>query len=199
MASLFSDLLTKSTPADLQKGSQEAIDWFRKQALQVSRVDKRQILNTKMPFRRLQALSENSVGKMYMFVYDAKMKDILPYFDTFPLIFPIEFYGDSFLGINLHYLPPVARAKLMDALYSLINNKKYDKTTVIKLSYQILKNAARFKYFQPCIKKYLMSHVGSPFIYIAPDEWDFALMLPTERFQGANKQRVFKDSMSMVR
>jgi hypothetical protein len=151
-------------------------------------------MDTKEPFRRLQVISQNSVGKMYMFVYDPKHKDTLPYYDTFPLIFPIEFYGDSFLGINLHYLPPMLRAKLMDALYATINNKKYNKTTQLIISYQILKSASRFKHFEPCIKKYLMSHVGSAFIYISPDEWDFALMLPTERFNKASKQQVWANA-----
>jgi hypothetical protein len=197
MATIFSDLLTKTPPADLKKGSREAIDWFRNQAINITRVDKRTILNTKQPFRRLQTLSPNSVGKMYMFVYDAKLKDILPYWDAFPLIFPLEYYGDSFLGINLHYLPPITRARLMDALYSTINNKKYDKTTQLLISYQILKSASRFKYFEPCLKKYLVSHVGTPVVYISPDEWDFALLLPTQRFQKASAATVWKESMGV--
>jgi hypothetical protein len=197
MATLFSDML-KGSPSELKRGSEEAIDWFRTQALKVRKFDDKKILQTSQPFRRLQMLSENSIGKMYMFVYDPKHKDSLPYYDTFPMIFPVEFYGDSFLGINLHYLPPVARARLMDALYSTINNDKYDKTTLLRISYQILKGASRFKYLEPCLKKYLLSQVGSPFIYNAPDEWDYALMLPTERFQKANKSKVFKESLSMV-
>jgi hypothetical protein len=195
---VFQNILTKASSQDLKAGSREAVDWFRSQALKVKRIDNRKITQTTQPFVRFQSLSANSIGKMYMFVYDPKTKDILPYYDTFPLVFPIEFYGDSFLGINLHYLPPVLRARLMDALYSTINNKKYDKTTLLKISYQILSGASRFRYFKPCVKKYLFSHVGSPFIYISPDEWDYALMLPTERFQKANKSIVFKDSLSMV-
>jgi hypothetical protein len=197
MASLFQSVLDKASANDLQTGTKEAIDWFRKQALSVKKVDKQQILGANMPFKRMQMLNEKSIGKMYMFVYDAKTKN-LPYFDAFPLIFPIEFYGDSFLGINLHYLPPRTRALLMDALYNTINNKKYDNTTIMKISYQILNRAGRFKWFKPCVKKYLFSQVGSPFIYVSPDEWDFALMLPTENFQGASKQKVFNDSLSKV-
>jgi hypothetical protein len=68
----------------------------------------------------------------------------------------------------------------------------------MKISYQILNRAGRFKWFKPCVKKYLFSQVGSPFIYVSPDEWDFALMLPTENFQGASKQKVFNDSLSKV-
>jgi hypothetical protein len=197
MASLFQTVLDNASASGLKTGTKEAIDWFRKTALSIKKVDRQQILGANMPFKRFQVLSEKSIGKMYMFVYDAKTKN-LPYFDAFPLIFVIEYYGDSFLGINLHYLPPVFRAKLMDALYNTLNNQKYDNTTILKISYQILNRASRFKWFKPCVKKYLYSQVGSPFIYIAPDEWDFALMLPTENFQGANKQKVFKDSMSKV-
>ena len=197
MASLFADTLAQASANQLKTGTKEAIDWFRKQALSIKKVDRQQILGQNMPFKRQQMLNEKSIGKMYMFVYDAKTKN-LPYFDAFPLIFPIEFYGESFLGINLHYLPPKTRALLMDALYTLINNQKYDQTTLLKMSYQILSKAGRFKWFKPCVKKYLFSQVGSPFIYISPDEWDFALMLPTENFQGASKQKVFKDSLSMV-
>jgi hypothetical protein len=195
---IFQNILNKASTQDLKTGSQDAVDWFRSQALKVKRIDNKKITQTNEPFRRMQSLSPNSIGKMYMFVYDPKMKDVLPYYDTFPLVFPIEFYGDSFLGLNMHYLPPAMRAKLMDALYLTINNEKYDKTTLLKISYQILSGASRYRYFKPCVKKYLMTHVGSPFIYIAPDEWDYALMLPTERFQKANKSVVYKDSLSMV-
>ena len=90
------------------------------------------------------------------------------------------------------------RAKLMDALYATINNKKYDNTTKLRVAYNTLASATKFKYFKPCVKRYLFSHVGSQFVYIAPDEWDFALMLPTERFQGATKQQVFKDSQAKI-
>jgi hypothetical protein len=66
------------------------------------------------------------------------------------------------------------------------------------LSYKILGGASRFSYFKPCVKKYLFSHVGSSFMYIAPDEWDVALMLPTERFAKATNSQVWADSRGKV-
>jgi hypothetical protein len=62
---------------------------------------------------------------MYCFFYEAKNKDdpdVLPYWDRFPLIFPIDIKGDRLLSMNLHYLPPFHRAKLMDALYTTSNS-----------------------------------------------------------------------------
>ena len=44
-------------------------------------------------------------GRLNMFVYAPKFARKLPYYDTFPLVLPLENYSDGFLGINLHYLP----------------------------------------------------------------------------------------------
>jgi hypothetical protein len=40
------------------------------------------------------------------------------------------------------------RAILMDACIQLVNNKKYDETTKLEISYQILKSMAKLKYFK---------------------------------------------------
>lgn len=200
MAKLFETILQKGKVEGFDNpNSDDAMDWLREQAKKVSRANPKDIIDQAGPFKRIQELTGNSIGKMYMFSYDPKTKDKLPFYDTYPLVFPVEYYGDGFLGINLHYLPPMLRAKLMDALYDILNNKKYDKTTKLKISYDILRGAARFKYFEPCLKRYLFNHVKSPFVYISPDEWNIALMLPTERFVGASKSTVYQNSTRMVR
>ena len=51
------------------------------------------------------------IGKLNMFFYDPKFKKTLPYYDTFPLVLPLEAYSDGFLGINFHYLPIPLRLK----------------------------------------------------------------------------------------
>ena len=195
---LFETILSKGEKAGKNVNSDKSVDWFRKQALAVKNVNTKNMIDESKGFERVQKLSKNSIGRMYMFSYDPKTKDVLPYYDMFPLIFPIKYYNDGFLGINLHYLPPMLRAKLMDALYDTLNNKKYNETTKLVISYNILQSASKFKYFEPCLKRYLFNHVKSPFIYISPDEWDIALMLPTEQFVGASKSTVYKNSISMV-
>lgn len=171
----------------------KARKWFRSQALKLSKV------NTKNFFK---GDSENlhvninrlNIGKMYLFQYDPKGKDTLPYYDIFPLIFPIEYYGDGFLGINLHYLSPMHRAILMDALYSLYVKGK-DK---LKLSYQILKSASKYKYFKPCVKRYLFTQVRSKFFEVSIDDWDIALMLPAQQFKYSTSKAVWKDSIGKI-
>jgi hypothetical protein len=136
------------------------------------------------------------IGNMYMFQYDPKLKEELPYYDEFPLVFPFQPLSDGFIGINMHYLFPKYRAILMDRLYPLLRNKKYDETTRLRLSYDLLNGAKKYKYFKPCIHRYLTTHVESRFIQVPIDEWDFALFLPTERFVGAKRRTVWADSRS---
>mgnify|MGYP000545327616 FL=1 len=143
-------------------------------------------------------VSSMEFGYMYAFKYDPKTKNDLPYYDTFPLIFPVRMDSDGFLGINFHYLPPVLRAKLMNALYSTLTNKKYDDTTKVKISYSILQSASKYRYFKPMLKKYLRSHVRSQFLEIQVNEWDIAIFLPTESFRKADTGRVWEESRKQI-
>jgi hypothetical protein len=143
-------------------------------------------------------VSTMEYGYMYAFRYDPKMKKELPYYDTFPLIFPVRMDSDGFLGINFHYLPPVLRAKLMNALYSTLTNKKYDDTTKVRISYSILQSASKYRYFKPMLKKYLRSHVRSQFLEIQVNEWDMAIFLPTESFRKADTGRVWEESRKQL-
>jgi hypothetical protein len=143
-------------------------------------------------------VSSMEFGYMYAFRYDPKTKNDLPYYDTFPLIFPVRMDSDGFLGINFHYLPPVLRAKLMNALYSTLTNKKYDDTTKVKISYSILQSASKYRFFKPMLKKYLRSHVRSQFLEIQVNEWDIAIFLPTESFRKADTGRVWEESRKQI-
>lgn len=134
------------------------------------------------------------IGKMYFYLYDAKTKDKLPYFDKFPLVLPIEEYRNGFLGLNLHYIHPKQRLILLDKLSSFANNDKFDKTTKLRLSYQLLKSSAKIYETQACIKRYLFTNIRSRFLEISADEWDIAVLLPMEDFTGTSTSKVFADS-----
>jgi hypothetical protein len=85
----------------------------------------------------------------------------------------------------------------MDALYNTMTGKNERQRLLI--SYGILKSAAKYRYFKPCVKKYLSDHVNSKFMKIEPNEWDMALFLPLERFQKARKERVFSESLAQIK
>ena len=137
------------------------------------------------------------IGKMYFFSYNPKWKDKLPWYDTFPLVFPIERYPDGFLGLNFHYLAPKDRAILMDQLKAFANNKKYDETTKLILTYQMLKGFSKIKRAKPTVHRYLTNKVNSKFVLVNADEWEVALFLPVERFRKASKKKVWSQSRTM--
>lgn len=211
MAIVFDELLTKGVRSgQIPARTQNARDWYRNAAKDYSssirkggtragRVDYARINEKKFINQEQSRLvSTLEPGSMYMFMYDPKWKDTLPFYDKFPLIFPFSVNSSGFMGLNLHYLPLQYRAKLMDSLYETKNNSRYDESTKLKLSYDILKSAAKFKYFTPCIKQYLFSHMKSQFMYVYPSEWDMALFLPLERFEKASKSQVWAQTKKQV-
>ena len=129
-----------------------------------------------------------SIGKLYFFFYNPKLKDSLPYYDRFPLVIPIERYQDGFLGLNLHYIHPKQRIILLDKLASFANNKQFDETTKLRLTYQTIKSASRIFEAKPCIKRYLYPHLKSSILTIQPNEWEVATFLPMHQFQKAKPQ-----------
>ena len=147
MATTFDEILLKGVRAGKAPGkTKKAREWYRNQAKKVSKTE----VETNKVVKEMKGRAVNKiiVGSMYMYRYDPKHKATLPYYDTFPLVFPINKVQGGFLGLNLHYLPPVLRAKLMDALYAQTNNKKYDETTRLKVSYSVLSAATKFKEFK---------------------------------------------------
>lgn len=143
---------------------------------------------------RTRLVNKSLVGRMFFYYYDPKTKDTLPYYDRFPLVLPIERYSDGFLGLNLHYIHPKQRIILLDKLSEFANNKKFDETTKLRLSYQLLSSASKIYEATPCLKKYLYKHVESRFLEIYANEWDIAALLPAENFIGARTSKVWADS-----
>ena len=194
---IFDDILTKGVRAgQLPAREKQAREWYRDTAKEYRNINERNFMRSGNSDR---LTSRPLVGNMYMFYYDAKHKDTLPYFDRFPLIFPYKKVPGGFMGLNLHYLPLLQRAQLMDSLYSLTSNSRYDETTRLRLNYKILESASKYKNFKPCVKHYLTGQVRSRFLYVYPSEWDIALFLPLERFVGASKQKVFRDSRRIIK
>lgn len=195
-AYIFQKISDEGRADGIKLGSVDARDWFRDRASEVTSVNvQREMRNS----ARLQsALKGDDIGKMFMFFYDPKGKKDLPFYDRFPLIFPMEKYSDGFLGMNLHYLPPIYRARLMDALYSIVTGSDSE-SKKLRLSYGVMNAAAQYKYFRPTVKRYLLNHVKSRFLNIPSDDWDTALMLPTERFSKSGKQKVWNDSKIKIR
>lgn len=146
------------------------------------------------------------IGSMYLYVYDAKWKAELPYWDAFPLTLPFGWDNKSFTGFNLHYLPPEARWVLLKQLMrnqELSVTRRLSKDAKLALDYEALKGASQYKLLQPTIHKYLYSHVaqlnGGMFLKIHPADWLMTVLLPVQDFKTNNRSisssRVWADSM----
>lgn len=174
------------------QGQDQSMKWYREQV---------QALSNRMTPGRLMADKNNIVsrinpGGLYLYYYDPKTKDTLPYYDTFPLVYPYKKVKGGFYGYNLHYLPVAARMKMMGALMDISNSNDPEQKKLAR-AYGALNSASGNKYFMPCIKHYLTGHVMSNFLQIPEDAWLTAAILPIERFVGS-KQRAWSDTLSRV-
>ncbi len=193
-AKIFTDMLKKAALSNIDLKTKEGQDWMRKTAGKT----KSNPISTIMKTSGDRFRNVPHPGHLYMFYYDPKHKDTLPFYDQFPLIFPIEMYKDRFLGLNMHYLPYELRGKLMDILYEHRTNDKMNANTKLKLSYDVVKAASESSLFKPTIKMYLKNHVRSRFVWVDPKEWHYALFLPTAKFQKASVSEVYADSRRII-
>lgn len=189
--SLFTQLSQSFAATGYEKRSREARQWFIEQVKELNgRINRNKLLNSP----ELKAKKTPQWGFMYMFVYDAKTKDTLPYWDRFPLIIMTEPAPGGFYGINLHYLHPNVRAIFLDKLMATIRGKEMNERTRLKIRYQLLQSVRKYREFAPCYKRYLFDHVRTRISQVPADQWDVAIFLPTEHFKGAAKTKVWAES-----
>lgn len=176
------------------RGQMASIRWYKDRVRSLFEATTPQSLmaNTERLVSKIQP------GCMYLYFYDPKYKDTLPFYDTFPLVLPFKSMLDGFMGLNFHYLPYAIRLKLLQNLMEFRNNKKMNETTKIMTSWKLLQGAATADVVKPAVKQYLNSHVSSKFLQIYPDEWATVIMLPVEQFQKATKQQVFNSSKNII-
>lgn len=186
------DLISQVNSQLKEKGypiaSNEAKNWLNKKVRQL------RMTPEKTSRARDRWRNNSYIGKMYFFFYDPKHKNTLPYYDIFPLVIPFQRTTDGFIGINLHYVEPKIRLKILDKLMGFTTNDNMDETTRIKMSYNFIQSLSTYNFMAPCIKRYLYSSINSKFLYIEPTEWQFCSLLPFELFQKENKRTVHKES-----
>lgn len=208
VAYIFQKLLDEGGPSG--KNVLDAREWFRDTTI---RARPQQILRGSDPeqhqlprFKRKLRQGRFEWGRMLTFQYDPKTKDRLPYYDKFPLVFVIEVTNNSFLGLNMHYLPPVLRARMMDGLWDYVplrEGEELEETDKLQMMqpYKTLQRVRKLRWYKPCIKRYLNNHVQSRLVTIYPEEWNMALFLPmaTKTFIGASPNQVWRKSRQIVR
>jgi hypothetical protein len=171
----------------------ESRQWFREKASLIEGLNTRDVIRgaTDLYTNRLR------LGHFYLFRYDPKTADTLPYYDRFPFVLILDGNTTGFTGLNLHYLPFEYRAALMDQLYEYETGR--DEMSRIRITYQILKTTARLRFYKPCLRQYLNNYVTSRFVHVNVQEWDVGMFLPLQKFIKKSDQFVQRDSVRKIR
>ena len=195
MASLFDTLQAGAQRAGVQSRTKDSQKWFRKKAQELVMPNRKALLKDDA----LERTGRNIRGNMYMYFYDPKFKETLPYYDRFPLTIMIDPAPGGFYGLNLHYLNYPVRARFLDELMSLAPNNVKDTTRLVKLRYDLLQGVKKYKEFKPCFKHYLGKHVVSQFSRVPMTDWEIAIFLPVEQFKKKSKTSIWNESLKIAR
>ena len=162
---VFDKILDKTTEP-------KSFDWYRKQVKDMTTPGAKSLIT------RGKATLRPKYGMMNLFGYDAKHKATLPYYDKFPLIFPIEPAKGGFIGINFHYLPFGARVAFLKQLSQYATDENFDNKTRYNLDW------VNNSFYRKTTKRYLNSQVRTSFLNIPANEMAVAIFLPVARFVG---------------
>ena len=174
MASVFDTIRNAAGDRDL------SINWYKKKVADLSnRISAARLM------RDNKLKKAPTFNKLHFFRYDPKLKATLPYYDTFPLVMPIQSAKGGFLGINFHYLPIPLRMKLLETLDRRGFSGDYSK----------LKNIREVK---PTIKHYLKRQFVSGFLELEEDDYAPAIFMPVAQFRKASASQVWRDSRRKI-
>ena len=174
MASVFDTIRNTAGDRDL------SINWYKKKVADLSnRISAARLM------RDGTLKKAPSFNKLHFFRYNPKLKATLPYYDTFPLVMPIQSAKGGFLGINFHYLPIPLRMRLLETL---------DKRG-FRGDYSKLKNIREVK---PTIKHYLRRQFVSGFLELEEDDYAPSIFMPVAQFRKAGASQVWRDSRRMI-
>lgn len=161
----------------------ELAEWFKTKALNATSDGAR----AKLFGATDRSRSKIFAGSLYVFKYDAKTKDKLEMWDKYPLCMVLEKQLNSFLGLNLHYLPKRQRMTLLDSFDKYAEEydiEKGDNTGSGVSNWELFVKSMNGSGLEAlprkCLKRYLVPHVRSKFIEIYPDEFDKAIQLPID-------------------
>jgi len=200
MSNIFNRLELQAFRAGITPRTKESREWFMNKAKNMRSINRQALMKEEPLTQRndLRNLSRTGlVGTMQMFFYDPKHKETLPYYDLFPLIIVVGPAKGGFYGLNLHYLPPILRAKMLDSLMETANMKATDDAK-FQITYKKLQAVSNLKYYEPCFKHYLTKQVKSKFAEVPMPEWEIATFLPTAQFRKANSKKVYADSRKRI-
>lgn len=190
MTSIFDTISAAAFRAGIRSRTPESEEWFADKVKELAIPARTKILKDTALDKRTKVL----VGDMVMYFYDPKTKDTLPYYDRFPLTIVVAPAPGGFYGLNLHYVNPIARARLMNELFKLAPKTLKPDSRLARLRYDMLQGVKRYREFEPCFKRYLVGHVKSQITRVPMTDWETAIYLPIQQFKKKGSRTVWAKS-----
>ena len=163
----FRSRTKERTRDSVVKNQQKSNEWF-------SKIIKQNVYGYKP--------NKLTIGKIYTYIYDAKHKATLPYWDVYPLII---YLGESIkhrglmLGLNLHYIPPKARQEFLEELLKYASTDRITNKTALKINWGMVKS---MKGADLMVKSYIPNRIKGGMIEVKPHDWSNVVYLPTQKF-----------------
>jgi len=159
------------------KSKDKSINWFTKQVEKST--------------EHFTEVAKPKIGGMYTYIYDAKHKATLPYWDKYPLIIMVKPYKDGFLGLNFHYLSPANRDRFFTAMLKFTGKKDPADLTEKDIFNINWNKVSSVPFVEKTVHRYLFSHIKTKLVEIGPHEWEDSIYLPTAQFKGASQKQVW--------
>lgn len=155
-------------------------------------------------------------GKIYMFDYDPLYPDALSYYDRKPLIFVNDVYkaegtkNDIVSGINLHFLPEIARAQTLGSFSGIfkkeinLSEKKAEENKIFLSLNRVISffknwktvlsvyNGAAGLGYQFAYRNYAIKQMKNV-RYIEYQHWEMIPFLKPEIFVGAGIEQIYTE------
>lgn len=171
---IYSRYARRAREADVTRGSKDSVDWFRK----AIRKDRRP------SFERVQeGLKSGRIqpGGMFIYEYIPLSKERIPYYDQYPLVLVLEMTKNGWYGLNLHYLAPAVRAKVLAEFWSRSRS-----------GLNIAKAIGRSQYGKQALKRYVATQTRGTPKRVPKADWEIAISLPFEGFQKASAKTAWR-------
>ena len=95
------------------------------------------------------------------------------------------------MGLNIHYLAPRYRIRLLDAMYEYVSEGVFD------VNYAMVKSVGKLRWAKPCIKQYQYGYFKSYIKKVESQYYDLISMLPTTKF-NVNANTVYAESLGRI-
>lgn len=187
---IFSEAIDYANKKDIQLKSKRSLDFFNHYVTKN--------LNHINTSKKVYESGETSIlpkhfnsivpGELILFDYNPKNKKSLAYYDKLPLVIPLYGNNNTFFGMNLHYLEPAHRAKLLNIINQHDKNKSMGLLSVL----------SKTPFYSVCIRQYSYENIISHIQKFNDEHWEIAIYLPTAQFKKASEKHIMTESNKKI-